>query len=57
MGNLWIDIADTDLPDGCQQIEVKYSNNTISSLCSCDYWWDIHMGKEKPIYWRYEYEE
>ena len=40
-----------NMPDGCQDVTVRFEDGTTTEYCSCDYWWARY--DEPPIHFRY----
>ena len=36
------------MPDGCNDVIVRYEDLSTSRMCSCDYWWSLSKQRDNP---------
>lgn len=41
-----------NMPDGCNDVTVRYVDGTRVEYCSCDYWWNATKEVEQPVSFR-----
>lgn len=35
------------MPDGCNEVIVRYDDGSTRPMCSCDYWWTLKDQTDK----------
>ena len=47
----WVPIE--NMPDGCNEVEVRFEDGSTVEYCSCDYWWSLQSDKAPPTHFRF----